>query len=108
METLFEQLAQGGTAVGTGLNTKKGYVIALRLKQFYFFLYFVTCIALNTSIFIAQDGLVLSLFVSENYSDKTVNHFMDLAIMNMNSVFFPLNIIQKECFSASVFCSCLL
>jgi len=23
---LFEQLAQGGTAVGTGLNTKKGYV----------------------------------------------------------------------------------
>ena len=27
---------------------------------------------------------------------------MDLAIMNMNSVFFPLNIIQKECLSASV------
>jgi len=23
---LDEQLAQGGTAVGTGLNTKKGYV----------------------------------------------------------------------------------
>jgi hypothetical protein len=26
LEILFEQLAQGGTAVGTGLNTKKGYV----------------------------------------------------------------------------------
>lgn len=27
---------------------------------------------------------------------------MDLAIMNMNSIFFPLNIIQKERFSTSV------
>ena len=89
----------------------------------------MTCIALNTSIFTCSHSpglifFVLSIFsalsvddfpsslsalvapffliVSENYSDKTVNHVMDLAIMNMNPVFFPLNIIQKECFSASV------
>ena len=29
---LLEQLAQGGTAVGTGLNTKKGYVCFLIAK----------------------------------------------------------------------------
>lgn len=27
LEVASEQLAQGGTAVGTGLNTKKGYVL---------------------------------------------------------------------------------
>ena len=33
---LFEQLAQGGTAVGTGLNTKKGYVLLYGLSKYAF------------------------------------------------------------------------
>lgn len=37
---LLEQLAQGGTAVGTGLNTKKGYASFL-MAECLFFLYFL-------------------------------------------------------------------
>lgn len=34
---LNEQLAQGGTAVGTGLNTKKGYACLITKRCFLYF-----------------------------------------------------------------------
>jgi len=66
---LFEQLAQGGTAVGTGLNTKKGYV-----KHHGWKFYFLGVLFLKTKI--ASFSLFYLWFLSPHKAGIQFDSFL--------------------------------